>query len=139
MREIARDQVFVEAAENPFFEKRRIRVKMVFPPDADPVIAGYAFVTTMFGPHEVRPRAIRLDALHTDPRTVYGQPRRQGYIRTDMPYPFDVALVGHDHDTLHAVRSTSLDGVYEAACGALGRWKKTSPTAALCDACKRVL
>lgn len=107
-------------------DRRRVKVKAVFPYGSDWVPAGMAFITTLErtgnGEREVRLRAAQLADLHENPLNQYGAPRRSGYL-LETAYPEWQPLWNYgSHE--HAVRrvpSDSFKDMAEAACG--GRWR----------------
>lgn len=122
MPKIEPGQVFFECGlrdERP----RRVKVKAVFPYGSDWVPAGMAFIASLMDDgREMRLRAIKLNNLHTNPRTQYGQPRRRGYL-LETVFSDAVTLKGFVNATHYGrpVPSNAFTDFFETACGARGR------------------
>ena len=115
-----------------------MKVRAVFPYGSDWVPAGMAFIASLLDDgREVRLRAIKLNKLHRNPRTQYGQPRRQGYL-LETVFP-DVVTVNRDAGVLHHARpvpSNSYPDMYLTACGMRGRlWQLLDGQHVTCAAC----
>lgn len=123
MTHVEPGQVYVECGLRDSRSPRRVKVKAVFPYGSDWVPAGMAFIASLFDDgREMRLRAIKLGKLHRDPRTQYGQPRRQGYL-LETVYPETVFLTGlgaHTH-LARPIPSNAFQDSYETACGCRGR------------------
>lgn len=123
MTHVEPGQVYVECGLRDNRSPRRVKVKAVFPYGSDWVPAGMAFIASLLdNGREMRLRAISLGKLHRDPRTQYGQPRRQGYL-LETVYSDIVSLKGYGNSTHYArpMPSNAFSDVFETACGARGR------------------